>query len=342
MAASNFFINKAGRLRSGWRLGIFVVTFSVLATILELGTVFLLTFGFGFEADQALRGVVGHFAQAFILFTAAAVAGWACGAIIEDLPWRALGWAIHKGWLRDFFLGSVIGAVALTLAVLLGTTGGGFHFTFNSSADSAIAYTLIFSGLLFVFAAAAEEILFRGYPLQTFTRARLAWLGILVTSVPFAVAHLNNPNVIRGVTFANTVLAGVWLAVAYLRTRSLWLPLGIHWAWNWTMAAVLGLPVSGITRLTPAPLLKTFETGPTWLTGGAYGPEGGAACTAALVVSIAFVWFAPWFSTTTEMKKFSDNENPTRNQISENAPRHLESPGLPQNGPSPAPVRPAD
>ncbi|MEO8435332.1 MAG: type II CAAX endopeptidase family protein [Pyrinomonadaceae bacterium] len=322
MPAYNLFTNKAGRLRSGWRLGIFVVTFSIISALLGFGLVLMLAFGFGFEADRALGGFAGHVAQTFILFTAAGVAGWACGAIIEDLPWRALGWAIHKGWLRDFLLGSVIGAVSLTLAVLLGTIGGGFHFTFNSSAATAIARTLIFSGLLFVFAAAAEEVLFRGYPLQTLTRARLVWLGILITSVPFALAHLKNPNVIRGVTFANTVLAGVWLAVAYLRTRSLWLPLGIHWAWNWTMAAVLGLPVSGITRLTPSPLLKTLEAGPTWLTGGAYGPEGGVACTAALVVSIVFVWFAPWFSATTEMKKFTDDENPTRKEMSENALRH--------------------
>lgn len=318
MPASNFFINNVGRLRSGWRLGIFVVTFTVLATVLELGTV-LFTVSLGLEAGQALSGYGGHAAQAFILFTAAAVAGWACGAIIEDLPWRALGWAIHKDSLRDFLLGSVIGAVSLSLAVLVGTIGGGFHFTFNSSADTAIASTLILSALLFVFAAAAEEVLFRGYPLQTLTRARLAWLGILLTSVPFAVAHLNNPNVIRGVTFANTVLAGVWLAVAYLRTRSLWFPLGIHWAWNWTMAAVLGLPVSGITKLTPSPLLKTLENGPTWLTGGSYGPEGGVACTAVLVVSIVFVWFAPWFSATPEMKKFTEEEKPTSRELNENA-----------------------
>ena len=48
-------------------------------------------------------------------------------------------------------------------------------------------------------------------------------------------------------------LAGIWLAVAYLRTRSLWLPFGLHWAWNWTQASLLGLPVSGIARIAPAP-----------------------------------------------------------------------------------------
>ena len=66
---------------------------------------------------------------------------------------------------------------------------------------------------------------------------------MLLTSVPFAFAHLSNPNVVPGVTFANTALAGIWLAAAYLRTRSLWFPLGVHWAWNWALGAFFGLLV---------------------------------------------------------------------------------------------------
>jgi hypothetical protein len=141
-----------------------------------------------------------------------------------------------------------------------------------------------------VFAAAAEEMLFRGYPLQTLTRANLAWLGVLLTSVPFAAVHLKNPNVVPGFTFLNTALAGLWLAVAYLRTRSLWLPLGLHWSWNWAQASLLGLPVSGIERLAPAPLLRAINSGPDWLTGGSYGIEGGAACTIALLISTLIIW----------------------------------------------------
>jgi len=144
--------------------------------------------------------------------------------------------------------------------------------------------------MVFVLAAAAEEVVFRGYPLQTLTRAKLAWLGVLLTAVPFAAVHLNNPNSARGFTFVNTALAGIWLAIAYLRTGSLWFPLGIHWAWNWMQAAILGVPVSGINRLTPAPLLHAANQGPDWLTGGTYGLEGGLACTIALLVSMFVVW----------------------------------------------------
>jgi hypothetical protein len=173
----------------------------------------------------------------------------------------------------------------------------GTQFQLNPAGAGMITKTLLVSIVVFVFAAAAEEILFRGYPLQTLTRAQLAWLGVLLTSVPFAAVHLQNPNTVPGFTFINTALAGVWLAVAYLRTRSLWLPLGLHWSWNWVQAALLGLPVSGIQRITPAPLLNATNLGPDWLTGGAYGIEGGAACTVALFVSTVAIWQLKLFST---------------------------------------------
>ena len=116
---------------------------------------------------------------------------------------------------------------------------------------------------------------------------------MLLTSVPFGLAHLDNPNVIPAVTFTNTAIAGVWLAVAYLRTRSLWLPLGVHWAWNWALGWFFGLPISGL-NLVSHPLLKA-EDGPRWLTGGSYGIEGGVACTIALIVSRSFYGALPLF-----------------------------------------------
>jgi membrane protease YdiL (CAAX protease family) len=226
----------------------------------------------------------------------ALVVGWACGALLEELPFRALGCVPHRGWLKNLAIGSVVGTASLLLAAFLATVTRGIRFSLDAAGSRSIAQTLVVSLIVFVFAAAAEEMLFRGYPLQTLTRARLAWLGVLLTSVPFAAVHLRNPNVVPGFTFINTALAGLWLAVAYLRTRSLWLPLGLHWSWNWVQASLLGLPVSGIERISPAPLLTAMNLGPDWLTGGAYGIEGGAACTVALLISTAVIWRAKLFA----------------------------------------------
>ena len=84
------------------------------------------------------------------------------------------------------------------------------------------------------------------------------------------------------------------------------------------MGAVLGVPVSGITQITPQPLLRTFDHGPAWLTGGAYGVEGGAACTLALLLSSFFIWHAKIVTATPEMWSFTDGERPTTAHNNEN------------------------
>ena len=296
MEAYNFFLDKDGHLRSGWRLAIFAVAFLICVQLTQIALYLGLSAVLQQSRGELIEGYWSIFAGHGSILFSAFVVGWACGALLEELPFRALGCAPHRGWLKNFAIGSALGTASVLLAALFATVTRGIHFRFDPAGTGPIAKTLIVSLLIFVFAAAAEEILFRGYPLQTLTRARLAWLGVLLTSVPFAAVHLGNPNVVPGFTFINTALAGIWLAVAYLRTRSLWLPLGLHWSWNWVQASMLGLPVSGIERISPAPLLKAINAGPDWLTGGAYGIEGGAACTVALLISIVVIWRAKLFS----------------------------------------------
>lgn len=296
MEAYNFFLDDKRHLRSGWRLAIFAVAFLVclqLTHALILGGLVLVLQRSASDIGKSLWSVAAGHGSILI---SAAIVGWGCGALLEELPLRALGCLPHRGWLKNFGLGSALGAAALFLAAGVATLTRGIHFRFDPAGPRLIGQTLVVSLLVFIFAAAAEEFLFRGYPLQTLTRAQLAWLGVLLTSVPFAVVHLGNPNAVPGFTFVNTALAGVWLAIAYVRTRSLWLPLGLHWSWNWVQASLLGLPVSGIERLAPAPLLRAMNAGPDWLTGGAYGIEGGAACTIALLVSIVVIWRAKLFA----------------------------------------------
>jgi len=290
MESRTFFLDDAGHLRSGWRLAIFAVAFLICAQLAQLillaGLVPVTNRPFVDLTNSIWNSATIH---AAILISAMLV-GWACGALFEELPFRALGCSPRDGWLKNLGIGSALGALTLLLAAGLATVTRGIHFSLDPAGARYIGQTLATSLLIFLFAAATEEMLFRGYPLQTLTRANLAWLGVLLTSLPFAAVHLNNPNVVPGFTFVNTALAGVWLATAYLRTRSLWLPFGLHWSWNWTQASLLGLPVSGINRVAPAPLLHAFNSGPDWLTGGAYGIEGGAACTLALLISTAVIW----------------------------------------------------
>ena len=304
------FINDFGRLRSGWRLLIFIL---VLVAVLFLFATLLRVAYLAFVQYEPSIPHVDFIADVIFrltLMVAALGAGYICARWLEGLPWRSLGLTFHQDWLRDLLVGFAIGFTSLAVAVGIASAGGGLRFSFGGSAmTGAILRAFIsMTPLLFV-AALAEEALFRGYALQTLSRARLALLGLLLTSVPFASVHLSNPNVVPGVTFANTALAGIWLGVAYLRTRSLWFPLGVHWSWNWALGWFFGLPISGV-NLVAHPLFKGTDLGPAWLTGGTYGIEGGAACTIVLILSTLFIWRTRLVSATPELKKLTSEENP--------------------------------
>lgn len=306
--AMRFFFNDAGRLRSGWRVLLFVLVLiaalMLLATVLRVAYAVLQNFGPAIPHAEFIADVIFR----LTMLGAALGAGYLCARLIEGLPWRSLGVTLHQGWFRDLLIGFAMGFASLVVAVVIASAAGGLRFSFAGAITAmlrSLAGTLV---ILFV-AALAEEALFRGYGLQTLSRAHLAWLGLLLTSVPFGLAHLSNPNVVRGVTFANTALAGIWLGVAYLRTRSLWFPLGVHWSWNWGLGWFFGLPISGI-NLVSNPLFKGNDLGPAWLTGGSYGIEGGVACTIALVVFTILIWRLPWVHATPELYKLTSEENP--------------------------------
>jgi membrane protease YdiL (CAAX protease family) len=310
MTLRSIFLNKWGRLRSGWRVTIFAVMYIAfqIAAAIALGVFYQVLTISGFSIRRG--GYVDNFIQRVIILVPALLAGYLCTRLLEGLPWRTLGLTFHWRWFSQFLVGSVIGATSLALATAIATAFGGLKFSFAAQGIMfAVLRALVSAAGLFIIAALAEEALFRGYPLQTLTRAQLAWLGVLITSVPFAAVHLANPNVVAGFTFVNTALAGVWLAVAYLRTRSLWFPLGVHWAWNWTMDSIFGLPVSGM-KIGSHSVLNSVDLGPAWLTGGSYGIEGGIACVIAVVLSTIFIWRTRWVSPTPEMMTLTSQENP--------------------------------
>ncbi|HEV2708567.1 MAG TPA: type II CAAX endopeptidase family protein [Pyrinomonadaceae bacterium] len=308
----DLFFNSAGRLRSGWRLTAFVLTFLTVFVILlsVYRAARMLIAGMPFVASLYRGSAIIITERVLLFLIPATLIGWALNRLLEDLPPRALGWTLHRGWLRDAGIGISIGALSLALAVALVLVAGGYSFSYAAAGVwPAVLRTLALSGLVFIVGAAAEEATFRGYPLQTLLRSLPVWVAVIPSSLLFATVHLSNPHVVEGFTFLNTALAGVWLAVAYTRTRSLWFPLGVHFGWNWALGPVLGLPVSGITSLTRAPIMRATDNGPAWLTGGAYGIEGGTACTVALIVSTLFLLRTRLVSPDEELKAMTDRES---------------------------------
>lgn len=306
---SRIFVNESGRLRSGWRALLF--SFVSLAILLAIGIFLRIVYLVLFELGPLPRlDFLPDFIFRISMLIASLGAGYVCARWLEGLPWRSLGLTFHQNWLRDLLVGFAIGFAALAIAVGIAAAAGGLRFSFGGTGTIAtVMRSLVGSAFTLCVAALAEEALFRGYPLQTFSRARLAWVGIMVTLLFFGYVHLSNPNATLGMTFINTCIAGLWLGIGYLRTRSLWFPLGLHWSWNWALGAFFGLPVSGI-ELVSHPLFRGSDAGPQWLTGGNYGIEGGIAGTIALVFVTLFTWRTRLVSATPELKKLTSEENP--------------------------------
>jgi membrane protease YdiL (CAAX protease family) len=305
MNLKTVFFNDFNRLRSGWRFAVFQLLIVFFGGVFGTGAQFLLD---RMGVDFPGKSTISFAAPSVFLLFFALFFGWLCGKFLEDLPFRALGISFTKNWSKDLFFGLLFGTLSIGLAVLIAFLFGGMRLEFNSSVgNSAILQTLAVSFVIFLGGAAAEEAYFRGYILQTFARAQLAWLAIAFTSLFFAFAHFLNPNV-SGIGKFNTAIAGVWFGIAYLKTRNLWFPLGIHFAWNWLQGAIFGIPVSGITEITTAPLLRETATGSDFFTGGNYGVEGGIACTIAIIFSSALIWFAPFLKPTEEMLKLTSEE----------------------------------
>jgi hypothetical protein len=155
--------------------------------------------------------------------------------------------------------------------------------------------------------ALAEELMFRGYPFQRLVEGIGAAGSIVVFSVLFGVVHLSNP----GATLwglGNTVAIGVLFSVVYLRTGSLWMPWGLHLAWNTALGLVLGLPVSGLRLFNVA--VHGTASGPRWLTGGSYGIEASAPGAFAIGVGLVIAWKAPIERLNGRVAPLSTENNP--------------------------------
>ncbi|MEV8443504.1 type II CAAX endopeptidase family protein [Actinosynnema sp. NPDC051121] len=149
------------------------------------------------------------------------------------------------------------------------------------------------AGLFGFMAAAAvtEELLFRGVLFRIVEERAGTWIALALTGAVFGLAHLPNPDATAWGAIAIAIEAGFMLAAAYAATRTLWVPIGLHFAWNFALGGIFSAVVSG--NDTAQGLLDVTLSGPTPITGGDFGPEGSVYSVAAgTLLTVAFLWLA--------------------------------------------------
>ncbi len=171
---------------------------------------------------------------------------------------------------REFGVGAATGWGLLLLTVLPSVFIGGLVVTIFTAPHQW--KLLLLGAVVLLLDTLAVEVVFRGYPFQRLMDAVGPSLATLFISIIFAIVYYT-PDTPRVGVLVSFLLSWI-LCLGYLRTRALWLPWGLHFAWNAAMGLVFGLPISGYTRFSP--VIQSYANGPDAVTGGYYGPEGSA------------------------------------------------------------------
>ena len=253
-----------------------------------------------------------RFLQQFLAVAVISVAGSQAVTAVRDSAWLTLilgaataviavlvyAWVVRRtegrpaaevartGAAARIVRGLLIGTGMFTFVIVAIALLGGYHVHGLGSVTGAV-------GLLGFTAAAAvtEELLFRGVLFRIVEERTGTWIALLVTGVVFGSMHLVNPDATLWGAVAIALSAGFLLAACYAATRNLWVPIGVHFGWNFAAGGVFSAVVSG--NGASEGLLDATTSGPALLTGGAFGPEGSVwTVLAGLVLTMVFLMLA--------------------------------------------------
>jgi membrane protease YdiL (CAAX protease family) len=264
------------RLRAPWRILLFLVVLVaalVIASWIELSTENL-------AARSGYDLLVTEWSVPIGLLGATAVMLKA----VDGRSWDYVGLDARAAGPLRLAEGALLGVIPIAVPSLLLLASGQLDAVSAAPGSWWRAAGLSFANLLP--AAFGEELLLRGYIFAVLLQSVGAKWTLISTSVVFGLLHLSNPGS-DAQSIVIVMLAGFFLGSVYLATRSLWAATVAHFVWNWFMAALLHTPVSGLAVESPG--YRVIDSGPDWLTGGAWGPEGGFAAAVGMFVMIIYL-----------------------------------------------------
>jgi membrane protease YdiL (CAAX protease family) len=275
------------RLRAGWRL-LLHTTMILFFTMLAGFFTFIILSIFGLKITSSFQDIPKYM-ELITTFLPILMATLIARTIIDQRSFQSLGLSIERQTVSDLFVGFFIPLILMSVIFLLEIVLGWTEVDSLAwkTAPKTDWIPSILAGLgYFIVVGFQEELIFRGYQLQNLMDGLDLPKGLILSSIFFACAHLLNPH--RSVfSTLGIFISGLFFAFAWIRTRQLWLPIGLHIGWNFFEGVIFGFPVSGTETFR---LISHTVIGPEVLTGGKFGPEAGLILIPALLIGSGLIW----------------------------------------------------
>jgi membrane protease YdiL (CAAX protease family) len=208
--------------------------------------------------------------------------------IFTDRRLVELGLWWNRASMENLAFGILGGAGAATLVLAPAVLSGAAHIAPTPLDEPSFA-VLVFVPALLALGAMGEELMMRGYGFQILLAACGTWATIIPVGIVFAWLHTGNPHA-TWLGIANTAGFGILFGYAFVRSRDLWLPTGLHFGWNVTLP-LFGVNVSGL-RMNVTGHEMVWSAGSLW-SGGEYGPEASVLTSFIMIVLAVYLWKAP-------------------------------------------------
>ena len=294
-----FFNSSEQRLRSGWRIVIFIFLFWAFASLIFLIKPLL--------GDITKREYIQNYSLIIvsILALGASIAVPLARKILDKRSFVSLGLTVNKKSFQDilfgFFLSGLMATLFFTLMLVLGFVEfNGFNFS-NSKVSTEPSFNFVqFMSVISVgsmlllllehiFVGYWEELVFRGYLLQNLSDGLGIKTAIVISCIIYGLIHSTNPNASL-LSSAIIVVFGFLRIFGYLATKMLWLSIGMHIGWNFFQGPIFGFAASGHKKATL--INQTITSNQEYLTGGEFGPEGSLLIIPILILALLVMqWY---------------------------------------------------
>lgn len=294
------FKNKHNEVRCGWKIILvflmaYVVSFALSLIIgMILGLVFLalgnadLLLNSG-DTQNILFNDLGLTISTSLsngIFIISCIVMW---KIFEKKKIKEMGLINIKKGYKDLIIGLILGIITISIVAIILLLVGNVKLV-NPVNKPQISISLVYGLILFIFVGFGEEILGRAYIMSVLKQTRNKWLVLVVSALIFAALHLGN-NGISILAFVNLFLVGMLFGYMFMKSKSVWMPIGYHITWNYFQGYIWGFEVSGINING---LYKIENISNNIINGGTFGPEGGLIVT--IITCLAFYFVYRYYS----------------------------------------------